>query len=188
MTRNKQNKSRVHPKHKCLSWTVDWIHTCGRDTVVQNYLETVTIGQAYDRAYPPANNEAATSLDQKETKFPPYRNVYFYIRRNAYHHIVLAPLHPDTTLADALRGRTVYEHPRLYVLPKSPADIENGDVDDESTILEKTWLRDHAPETESDKNDEEDFTSSEGSSSEESEEDDESESEASLSDIKAELV
>ncbi|CRG83776.1 hypothetical protein PISL3812_01132 [Talaromyces islandicus] len=196
MTRNKENKSRFHPKHKCLSWTVDWIHTAGRSRVVQNYLETITIGQAYDRAYPPLPDEA-TSTPKEENKtepFPPHRNIYIYIRRQADSHIVLAPLHPEAKLADVLRGRTVYEYPRLYVKSESPADIESGAVD-ETHVLEETWLRNNPTGIEAQDDDESDWTSSEGSS-EESEDDDESEtgsdsdseSESQVSDVKEETA
>jgi hypothetical protein len=122
--------------------------------------------------------------ENKTEAFPAHRNVYYiYIRRQASHPVVLAPLHPESKLADVLRGRTVYEYPRLYVMSKSPADIERGDVDD--TLLEETWLRDNPTEIEAQDHDEEDWTSSDGSS-EESEDDDESdsESEVSLSDVK----
>ncbi|KAJ5321325.1 hypothetical protein N7476_004327 [Penicillium atrosanguineum] len=51
MTRNKQNTSRWHPKHKCLSWTVEWVPTSG-EKMVCNSLETRTLAQAYDGVYP----------------------------------------------------------------------------------------------------------------------------------------
>lgn len=80
MSRNKQNRSRWHSKsvvfsisavlgsmligtrHKCLSWTVEWI-TVDRTRTVRNSLETCSVAEAYDRAFPPPT--------QKKSEFGP---------------------------------------------------------------------------------------------------------------------
>ncbi|KAL2002854.1 hypothetical protein VTN02DRAFT_5751 [Thermoascus thermophilus] len=62
MTRNRQNASRWHPKHKCLSWTVEWIAPDGQKTLA-NCLETSTLAEAYDRVYPLPKEEKQKQLD-----------------------------------------------------------------------------------------------------------------------------
>ncbi|KAL1886628.1 hypothetical protein Plec18167_000560 [Paecilomyces lecythidis] len=56
MSRNKENTSRWHPKHKCLSWTVEWIAPDGQK-IKRNCSETCTIVEAYDRIWPPPKEE-----------------------------------------------------------------------------------------------------------------------------------
>ncbi|GAD93129.1 HIT finger domain protein [Paecilomyces variotii No. 5] len=56
MSRNKENMSRWHPKHKCLSWTVEWIASDGQK-IRRNCSETCTIAEAYDRIWPPPKEE-----------------------------------------------------------------------------------------------------------------------------------
>ncbi|KAL1969662.1 hypothetical protein VTN77DRAFT_8215 [Rasamsonia byssochlamydoides] len=56
MTRNKQNASRWHQKHKCLTWTVEWVTPSGQRTL-RNCLETCTLAEAYDRVYPVPKEE-----------------------------------------------------------------------------------------------------------------------------------
>ncbi|KAF4154373.1 hypothetical protein CNMCM8927_009364 [Aspergillus lentulus] len=51
MSRNKANASKWNPKHKCLSWTVEWITADGKK-VTRNCLESCTLAEAYDRIYP----------------------------------------------------------------------------------------------------------------------------------------
>ncbi|KAJ5900906.1 uncharacterized protein N7473_004976 [Penicillium subrubescens] len=65
MSRNKQNTSRWHPKHKCLSWTVEWISTAGEKTI-RNALETYLISEAYDRAYPLPKQDRPVADSKKE--------------------------------------------------------------------------------------------------------------------------
>ncbi|KAJ5371017.1 uncharacterized protein N7496_007109 [Penicillium cataractarum] len=66
MSRNKQNTSRWHPKHKCLSWTVEWISAAGEKTI-RNALETYPISEAYDRAFPvPREDRPSTDKKEKE--------------------------------------------------------------------------------------------------------------------------
>ncbi|EAW13253.1 zinc finger HIT domain-containing protein [Aspergillus clavatus NRRL 1] len=63
MSRNKANASRWHPKHKCLSWTVDWVSPDG-DKLTRNCLESCVLADAYDRVYPQPKDRADES-DQK---------------------------------------------------------------------------------------------------------------------------
>ncbi|CEJ58403.1 hypothetical protein PMG11_07060 [Penicillium brasilianum] len=66
MSRNKQNTSRWHPKHKCLSWTVEWISAAGEKTI-RNALETYPISEVYDRAFPlPREERPSTEKKEKE--------------------------------------------------------------------------------------------------------------------------
>jgi hypothetical protein len=69
MSRNKANASKWNPKyvfllggesgvgvltvsrHKCLSWTVEWITADGKK-VTRNCLESCTLAEGYDRIYP----------------------------------------------------------------------------------------------------------------------------------------
>ncbi|KAJ6113475.1 hypothetical protein N7523_006792 [Penicillium sp. IBT 18751x] len=202
MTRNKQNTSRWHPKHKCLSWTVEWIPTSG-EKMVCNSLETRTLAQAYDGVFPipkeerpnwdpnrgqkgeeqnsstvheqidvtrtdalatttetsnpitekqPASEKAEPSIIPEEEfnsdlPITPHRGVYFYLHRprTSTKKPVLVPLHPRTTLANALRERTVLEFPTLYVLPDS-AETLAASGGESQYILEEEYLRTAAPE------------------------------------------
>lgn len=75
MSRNKANASKWNPKyvsflggesgvgvltisrHKCLSWTVEWITADGKK-VTRNCLESCTLAEAYDRIYPQPKEKA----------------------------------------------------------------------------------------------------------------------------------
>ncbi|CAL5870875.1 uncharacterized protein PFLUO_LOCUS5116 [Penicillium psychrofluorescens] len=65
MTRNRQNASRWHPKHKCLNWSVEWITAAGEKTV-RACLETCSIAEAYDRVYPAPKEVKARPGQLKE--------------------------------------------------------------------------------------------------------------------------
>ncbi|KAJ5587169.1 uncharacterized protein N7459_002934 [Penicillium hispanicum] len=67
MTRNKLNASRWHPKHKCLSWSVEWISAAGEKNI-RNCLETVAISGAYDRAFPLPKEDRPSSDQEKNQK------------------------------------------------------------------------------------------------------------------------
>ncbi|KAJ5697846.1 hypothetical protein N7488_011530 [Penicillium malachiteum] len=72
MSRNKQNNSRWHPKHKCLSWSVEWVSTSG-EKIVRNCLENCPIAEAYDRAFPlpkkeKPNPEPPKDEEQRESE------------------------------------------------------------------------------------------------------------------------
>ncbi|KAJ5629431.1 hypothetical protein N7528_003088 [Penicillium herquei] len=72
MSRNKQNNSRWHPKHKCLSWSVEWVLTSG-EKIVRNSLENCPIAEAYDRAFPlpkkeKPNTEPLKDEEQKQSE------------------------------------------------------------------------------------------------------------------------
>ena len=190
MTRNKQNTSKWHPKyvrrnvfpflfpirklgfprsdvgiyrHKCLSWTVEWIIP-GSEKIIGNYFETTSIADAYDHAIPRAKGERISNGQKAQTQthdaaieYPlageahdnqhrsrlaeksqvecdtrshasvvaQHRHVYFYLHRprTSTRQPVVAPLLPQTSLAEALRGRTVLEFPTIYVLPYSPETL-----------------------------------------------------------------
>ncbi|PKX97698.1 zinc finger HIT domain-containing protein [Aspergillus novofumigatus IBT 16806] len=57
MSRNKANASKWNPKHKCLSWTVEWITADGKK-VTRNCVESCTLAEAYDRIYPQPKERA----------------------------------------------------------------------------------------------------------------------------------
>ncbi|KAJ0422914.1 hypothetical protein BJY00DRAFT_279083 [Aspergillus carlsbadensis] len=92
----------------------------------------------------------ATTTNTPEDKSTPHRNIYLYLHRprTATKQQVLVPLSPRTTLADALRGRTVLEFPTIYVL-RSPLDEAQSQVEEQNDkfMLEKEYLRTH-PDTE----------------------------------------
>ncbi|EPS32677.1 hypothetical protein PDE_07637 [Penicillium oxalicum 114-2] len=67
MSRNTQNTSRWHPKHKCLSWTVEWISATGEKTI-RNALETYQISDAYDRAFPVPKDERPNADVKKDNE------------------------------------------------------------------------------------------------------------------------
>ncbi|KAJ5945654.1 hypothetical protein N7454_002493 [Penicillium verhagenii] len=67
MTRNKLNNSRWHPKHKCLSWSVEWISATG-EKFLRNCLEGQGIGEAYDRGFPLPKQEKVASDSLKDEK------------------------------------------------------------------------------------------------------------------------
>ncbi|GIJ99696.1 hypothetical protein Aspvir_003698 [Aspergillus viridinutans] len=66
MSRNKANASKWNPRHKCLSWTVEWITADGKK-VTRNCLESCTLAVAYDRVYPQPK-ERAEEIVQKAKK------------------------------------------------------------------------------------------------------------------------
>ncbi|KAJ6036748.1 hypothetical protein N7540_001027 [Penicillium herquei] len=70
MSRNKQNNSRWHPKHKCLSWSVEWVSTSG-EKIIRNCLENCPIAEAYDRTFPLPKQEKPNPEplnDEKQTQ------------------------------------------------------------------------------------------------------------------------
>ncbi|KAJ6005714.1 hypothetical protein N7451_003658 [Penicillium sp. IBT 35674x] len=67
MSRNKLNNSRWHPKHKCLSWSVEWISAAGVKNL-RNCLEGHTLADCYDRGFPVSKEKAGES--SKEDKKP----------------------------------------------------------------------------------------------------------------------
>lgn len=189
-------------RHKCLSWTVEWIPTSG-EKLVCNSLETRTLAQAYDGVYPipkeerpnwdpnrgqkseqqnistnheqndvtatdavattteppepitekqPASETAETSTTPEEElssdlPITPHRGVYFYLHRprTSTKKPVLVPIPAQTTLANALRERTVLEFPTLYVL-SDPAETLAANEGESPFILEEEYLRTAAPE------------------------------------------
>jgi hypothetical protein len=188
-------------RHKCLSWTVEWIPTSG-EKMVCNSLEMRTLAQAYDGVYPIPKEErpnwdpnrgqkgeqqnSSTAHEQKDTTtsdavapttestdaapeiqpasklaetptspaeeptpdapITPHRGVYFYLHRprTTTKKPVLIPIPPHTTLANALRERTVLEFPTLYVLPDS-AESLSANEEESQFILEKDYLRTARP-------------------------------------------
>ncbi|KAL4914868.1 hypothetical protein BDW62DRAFT_213157 [Aspergillus aurantiobrunneus] len=55
MSRAKMNGSKWHSKQKCLQWAVEWVTDDGTKRV--NCAETLTIAEAYDRAFPLTKEE-----------------------------------------------------------------------------------------------------------------------------------
>lgn len=197
-------------RHKCLSWTVEWIPSSGEKRVC-NSLETRTLAQAYDGVHPlpkeerpnwdptregkpeqqnttstvDGQTEATTSNAATTTTEPaanpekqpasettetfaepaeenasnppigPHRGLYFYLHRprTTTKKPVLIPISPGTTLANALRERTVLEFPTIYVLPDS-ADTLATDEETSQFILEEEYLRTAAPEETAESEDE----------------------------------
>ncbi|EED13020.1 HIT finger domain protein, putative [Talaromyces stipitatus ATCC 10500] len=198
LSRRKMNHSRVHPKHKCLNWSVEWIVPATGQTIVRPCLETTPLKEAYDRVFPISNsdrNNIPTDEQQSSTEKAnnSHRNVYLYLHRHraATINIVLVPLEPSATLRDVLRGKSVLEFPSIFVLKGDLRQLEtdteggvamSGVSGKRRFILEEVYLKDRPGEVEDeDENsgngdeEEEDYTSSEGSSSEESSDEDESE-------------
>ncbi|KAJ5120301.1 Zinc finger HIT-type, partial [Penicillium bovifimosum] len=71
MSRNKQNGSRMHPKHKRLAWTIEWIAGDGVKTTGDSVLDTCSIAEAYNRNHPRPKDqepllEPAKQNDNKE--------------------------------------------------------------------------------------------------------------------------
>ncbi|KAH8696608.1 hypothetical protein BGW36DRAFT_381314 [Talaromyces proteolyticus] len=149
LSRRKDNASRVHQKHKCLNWTVEWI-SATKERVLQNCLETTPLDQAYTRVFPAVKEEGER---------------YFYLHRQSTptpRQVVLVPLERESTLSDVLRGRTVLEFPTVYVLDKPAQRID----EEEGFVLEEVYLRENPDLKSEDEVDVEevDYTSSEGSS------------------------
>ncbi|RLM00116.1 hypothetical protein CFD26_108211 [Aspergillus turcosus] len=63
MSRNKANASKWNPKHKCLSWTVEWITADGKK-ITRNCLESCTLADAYDRIYPQPKEKAGETVQK----------------------------------------------------------------------------------------------------------------------------
>ncbi|BCR90027.1 uncharacterized protein ACHE_51225S [Aspergillus chevalieri] len=69
MTRNKQNTSRWHPKHKCLIWTMEWIAPDG-EKKIRTCLESCRVAEAYDRFYPLPKEERNKDQAQDQGQPP----------------------------------------------------------------------------------------------------------------------
>ena len=54
-------------RHKCLSWTVEWISATGEKTI-RNALETYQISDAYDRAFPVPKDERPNADVKKDNE------------------------------------------------------------------------------------------------------------------------
>ncbi|KAL4894980.1 hypothetical protein BDV59DRAFT_211836 [Aspergillus ambiguus] len=65
MSRNKANATRWHPKHKCLNWTVEWIVPDG-ERRNRSCLESTSIAEAYDRAFPLPKPDREQKLPEAE--------------------------------------------------------------------------------------------------------------------------
>ncbi|KAL5360508.1 hypothetical protein BJX96DRAFT_175365 [Aspergillus floccosus] len=65
MSRNKANATRWHPKHKCLNWTVEWI-VPGGERRNRSCLESCSIAEAYDRAFPLPKQEREQTVPETE--------------------------------------------------------------------------------------------------------------------------
>ncbi|RHZ58425.1 hypothetical protein CDV55_104049 [Aspergillus turcosus] len=63
MSRNKANASKWNPRHKCLSWTVEWITADGKK-ITRNCLESCTLADAYDRIYPQPKEKAGETVQK----------------------------------------------------------------------------------------------------------------------------
>ncbi|KAJ5782672.1 hypothetical protein N7457_004446 [Penicillium paradoxum] len=66
MSRNKQNGSRMHPKHKRLAWTIEWITSDGRKTIGDSILDTCSVAEAYNRCHPRPKDQEPASEPTKE--------------------------------------------------------------------------------------------------------------------------
>jgi hypothetical protein len=167
---------RLIDRHKCLNWSVEWIRAATGPALVRPCLETMTLRDAYDRVFPRAKDEEASTSTGNESEGS-YRNVYFYLHRQrtaaGHRNVVLVPQSPAATMRDVLRGRSVVEFPTVYVLEKPL-----GEKEDERFVLEEVYLREHPGDVDGGsraEDVEEDYTSSEGPSDESSEEDDDEE-------------
>ncbi|KAJ5558823.1 Zinc finger HIT-type [Penicillium sp. DV-2018c] len=69
MSRNKQNGSRMHPKHKRLAWTIEWISGDGEKIIGDSVLDTCSIAEAYNRSHPrPKDQESLVESTKQEDK------------------------------------------------------------------------------------------------------------------------
>lgn len=69
MSRNKQNGSRLHPKHKRLAWTIEWITADGVKTIRDSVIDTCSVAEAYNRCCPlPRDQETAIEPVKEEKK------------------------------------------------------------------------------------------------------------------------
>ncbi|EEA28897.1 hypothetical protein EYB25_000190 [Talaromyces marneffei] len=205
LSRRKMNHSRVHPKHKCLNWSVEWIVPSTGQKIVRPCLETTPFKEAYDRVFPVPKSDISDISTDEQQQLPTtgeiidntnsHRNIYFYLHRHraATKDIVLVPLQPSATLRDVLRGRSVLEFPTIYIMSddlrcQQEEDSKAAGADALTSanmgnfVLEEVYLKDHPDEAESgsgeeEEEEEEDYTSSEGSSSDGSSDDDDDEDE-----------
>ncbi|OQE94236.1 hypothetical protein PENNAL_c0004G08680 [Penicillium nalgiovense] len=68
MSRNKQNGSRLHPKHKRLAWTLEWITADGVKTIRDSVIDTCSIAEAYNRCCPRPKDQEPVIEPVKEEK------------------------------------------------------------------------------------------------------------------------
>ncbi|KAL4808613.1 hypothetical protein BDV18DRAFT_88111 [Aspergillus unguis] len=73
MSRAKMNGSKWNPKQKCLQWSVEWVADGSTKRV--NCAETLTLSEAYDRAFPFTKEEkelraqdTSTTISENESK------------------------------------------------------------------------------------------------------------------------
>ncbi|OKL57780.1 hypothetical protein UA08_07140 [Talaromyces atroroseus] len=195
LSRQKANRSRVHPKHKCLNWSVEWILASNPgQTLIRPCLETTPLREAYDRVFPrPKEDATATATATVVDDVLSYRSAYFYLHRQraaASHRrtVLVGPLSPTATLREVLRGRSVVEFPTLYVLPDV---LKEGDTENARFVLEEVYLREHPGDVDvegEEEDEEEDYTSSEGSSSDETSDDDDDDEEEEEAEVEKEKV
>ncbi|OQE32593.1 hypothetical protein PENFLA_c001G08779 [Penicillium flavigenum] len=68
MSRNKQNGSRLHPKHKRLAWTIEWIAADGVKTIRDSVIDTCSIAEAYNRCCPRPKDQESIIESVKDEK------------------------------------------------------------------------------------------------------------------------
>ncbi|KAJ5200357.1 Zinc finger HIT-type [Penicillium cf. griseofulvum] len=71
MSRNKQNGSRLHPKHKRLAWTIEWITADGAKTIRDSVIviDSCSVAEAYNRCCPrPKDQEPVIEPVKEERK------------------------------------------------------------------------------------------------------------------------
>ncbi|KAL4756466.1 zinc finger HIT domain-containing protein [Aspergillus foveolatus] len=69
MSRAKMNGSRWHTKQKCLQWTIEWVTDNG--TRRMNCAETLTVAEAYDRAFPLTREERQLRTEESTSTSEP---------------------------------------------------------------------------------------------------------------------
>jgi hypothetical protein len=122
------------------------------DTATSKAAATTTESTKTKPEEQPPPESAETSINPAEEKTSnspiiPHRGLYFYLHRprTTTKKPVLVPLPPHTTLANALRERTVLEFPTIYILPDS-AETLVANQDTSQFIVEEEYLRTAAPE------------------------------------------
>ncbi|KAJ5178217.1 uncharacterized protein N7500_000916 [Penicillium coprophilum] len=131
MSRNRQNGSRLHPKHKRLAWTIEWITADGVKTIRDSVIDSCSVAEAYNRCCPrpkdqepaiesaeeektadletpdtaiPAPSDTATEVEAGDTKPQPYPTT----------DLAREPAEVSTEQTDKTPSQTIAPHRGLY--------------------------------------------------------------------------
>lgn len=109
-------------RHKCLSWTVEWIPTSG-EKMVCNSLETRTLAQAYDGVYPIPKEERPNWDPNRGQKGEQQNSSTAHEQKDTTTSDAVAPTTESTDAAPEIQPAS-----KLAETPASPAEEPTPDA------------------------------------------------------------